>query len=249
MPYPSDIAKSINMPILLINSNDIEAVTFIAQLAANWHANFKKDIIIDLNCYHHHSHNKTDQFLFTQPHMYNTIAKQEPTLKKYMQHLFKEGSFTQSNINKHQKWVWGMLEEAAEKSKSYQPEECEWLSSTWEGFLLPKELAEKILDHKDTGIDLKTLKHVGKVVLLYPENFSIHKNLGCICKTRGKTVKEGKNIDKSTTKVLAFGLLVMEGYYFCLLGQDVKRGIFSQRHLVLHNQVNEHTALHCQAAC
>ncbi|KAN0065401.1 hypothetical protein ACQY0O_001237 [Thecaphora frezii] len=68
--------------------------------------------------------------------MYNTIAKQEPMLKKYMQHLVEEGSFTQSNIDEHQKWMWGMLEEVAKKSKSYQPEERKWLSSTWEGFPL-----------------------------------------------------------------------------------------------------------------
>ncbi|KAN0065692.1 2-oxoglutarate dehydrogenase E1 component [Thecaphora frezii] len=134
-----------------------------------------------------------------------------------------------------------MLEEVAEKSKSYQPKEHEWILSAWEGFLLPKELAEKILDHKDTGVDLKMLKHISKVILLYPEDFSVHKNLGCILKTRGKPVKEGKKIDMSTTEVLAFGSLVKEGYYVCLLGQDIERGTFSQQHLVLHNQVDECT--------
>ncbi|KAN0060963.1 2-oxoglutarate dehydrogenase E1 component [Thecaphora frezii] len=183
----------------------------------------------------------TNQPSFTQPCMYNTIAKQEPMLKKYMQHLVEKGSFTQSDIDEHQKWVWGMLEEVAKKSKSYQPKEHEWLSSTWEGFPLPKELTEKILDHKDTSINLKMLKHIGKVASLYPEDFSIHKNLRCILKMRGKMVEEGKNINMSTTKVLAFGSLVKEGYYVHLFGQDVKRGTFSQWHLVLHNQVDEHT--------
>ncbi|KAN0066121.1 2-oxoglutarate dehydrogenase E1 component [Thecaphora frezii] len=132
--------------------------------------------------------------MFTQPHVYDTIAKQEPMLKKYMQCLAEEGSFTQSNINKHQKWVWGMLEEAAKKSKSYQPKECD-----------------------------------------------IHKNLRCILKMRGKMVEEGKNINMSTTEVLAFGLLVKESYYIRLSGQDVEQGTFLQRHSVLHNQVDERT--------
>ncbi|KAN0062338.1 2-oxoglutarate dehydrogenase E1 component [Thecaphora frezii] len=240
-PYPSDIAKSIDAPIFHINDDDNEAVTFVAQLAANWCTKFKKDIVTDLVCYHHHSHNETDQPLFTQPCMYDAIAKQEPMLKKYAQHLIKEGSFTQSDIDKHQKWVWVMLEEVAKKSKSYQPKEREWLLSTWEGFLLPKELAEKILDHKDTSFDLKMLKHVGKVVLLYPKDYSVHKNLGHILKTRGKMVEEGKNINMSTAEALAFGLLVKEGYYICLPGQDIKQGTFLQQHLVLHNQVDKHT--------
>ncbi|KAN0059727.1 2-oxoglutarate dehydrogenase E1 component [Thecaphora frezii] len=130
--------------------------------------------------------------MFTQPHVYDTIAKQEPMLKKYMQCLAEEGSFTQSNINNHQKWVWGMLEEAAKKSKSYQPKECD-----------------------------------------------IHKNLRCILKMRGKMVEEGKNINMSTAEVLAFGLLVKESYYICLLGQDAKQGTFLQQHLVLHNQIDK----------
>ncbi|KAN0063644.1 2-oxoglutarate dehydrogenase E1 component [Thecaphora frezii] len=244
MPYPSDIAKSIDMPIFHINGDNVEAVAFVTQLATDWHAKFKKDVVIDLVCYCCHGHNKTDQPSFTQPCMYDAIAKQELTLKKYAQCLVQEGSFTQSNINKHQKWVWGMLEEAAKKSKSYQPKEREWLLSTWEGFLSPKELAEKILDHKDTGIDLvdlEMLKHIGKVVSSYPEDFSVHKYLGHILKMRGKMVEEGKNIDMSTAEVLAFGSLVKEGYYVCLSGQDIEQGTFSQRHLVLHDQVDERT--------
>ncbi|KAN0063906.1 2-oxoglutarate dehydrogenase E1 component [Thecaphora frezii] len=241
MPYPSDIAKSIDAPIFHINGNNVEAVTFVAQLATNWCAKFKKDILIDLVCYRCHGHNETDQPLFTKPHMYDTIAKQELTLKKYTQHLVEEGSFTQCDIDEHQKWVWGMLEEVAKKSKSYQPKEHEWLSSTWEGFPSPKELAEKILDPKDTSINLKTLKHIRKVVLSYPKDFSVHKNLGCILKMRGKMVEEGKNINMSTAEALAFGSLVKEGYYVHLSGQDIERGTFLQRHSVLHNQVDKHT--------
>ncbi|KAN0060964.1 hypothetical protein ACQY0O_006698 [Thecaphora frezii] len=35
MPYPSDIAKSINVPIFHINSDDIEVVAFVAQPATD----------------------------------------------------------------------------------------------------------------------------------------------------------------------------------------------------------------------
>ncbi|KAN0066120.1 2-oxoglutarate dehydrogenase E1 component [Thecaphora frezii] len=34
-PYPSDITKLIDTPIFHVNSNDVEAVAFVAQLAAN----------------------------------------------------------------------------------------------------------------------------------------------------------------------------------------------------------------------
>ncbi|KAJ9474635.1 2-oxoglutarate dehydrogenase, mitochondrial [Pseudozyma hubeiensis] len=240
-PYPSDIAKSIDAPIFHVNGDDVEAVTFVSQLAADWRATFKKDVVIDLVCYRRHGHNETDQPSFTQPRMYNAIAKQEPTLQKYSARLVEEGSFTKSDIEEHQKWVWGMLEEAYDKSKNYRPEEREWLSSAWEGFPSPKELAEQILDHKDTGVKEDTLRHIGKTVSSYPEDFTVHRNLSRILKTRGKTVEEGKNIDMSTGEALAFGSLALEGNYVRLSGQDVERGTFSQRHSVLHDQENEAT--------
>lgn len=238
-PYPSDIAKSIDAPIFHVNGDDVEAVTFVCQLASDWRATFKKDVVIDLVCYRRHGHNETDQPSFTQPRMYEAIAKQEPTLTQYSKQLVDEGSFTQNDIDEHKKWVWGLLEEAAEKSKTYTPGEREWLSSAWEGFPSPKELAEQILDHMDTGVELETLKHVGQTISSYPDDFNVHRNLSRILKTRLKTIEEGKGIDMSTAEALAFGTLVSEGTYVRLSGQDVERGTFSQRHAVLHDQKTE----------
>ncbi|PWN94595.1 putative KGD1-alpha-ketoglutarate dehydrogenase [Tilletiopsis washingtonensis] len=238
-PYPSDIAKSIDAPIFHVNGDDVEAVTFVCQMAADWRAKYKKDVVIDLVCYRRHGHNETDQPSFTQPRMYEAIAKQETTLTQYARQLVDEGSFTQKDIDEHKKWVWGMLEEAAEKSKDYQVGEREWLSSAWDGFPTPKELAEQILDHKDTGVEKERLEHIGHAVASYPEDFNVHRNLARILKNRAKTIDEGEGIDMSTAEALAFGALAMEGYYVRVSGQDVERGTFSQRHAVLHDQKNE----------
>lgn len=238
-PYPSDIAKSIDAPIFHVNGDDAEAVTFVCQLASDWRATFKKDVVIDLVCYRRHGHNETDQPSFTQPRMYEAITKQDTTLTQYAKQLVDEGSFSKKDIDEHKKWVWNLLEEAAEKSKNYSPGEREWLSSAWEGFPSPKELAEQILDHKDTGVELDTLKHVGRTISSYPDGFNVHRNLSRILKTRLKTIEEGEGIDMATAEALAFGTLAMEGTYVRVSGQDVERGTFSQRHAVLHDQKTE----------
>lgn len=73
--YPSDIAKSINAPIFHVNADDVEACTFVFNLAAEWRAKYHTDCIIDLVGYRKHGHNETDQPSFTQPLMYQEIAK------------------------------------------------------------------------------------------------------------------------------------------------------------------------------
>ena len=238
-PYPSDIAKAIDAPIFHVNGDDVEAVVFVCNLAADWRAKFKKDVVIDLVCYRRHGQNETDQPSFTQPRMYEAIAKRETTLKQYSEKLEKENTLTKDEIQEQEKWVWAKLEEAYEKSKSYEPEEQQWLSSAWEGFPSPRELAENVLEQHKTGVELDTLRYIGEKISTYPEDFKVHRNLGRILKNRLKTVENGEGIDMSTAESLAFGSLALEGKLVRVSGQDVERGTFSQRHAVLHDQENE----------
>ncbi|GAA5956132.1 hypothetical protein JCM3765_005461 [Sporobolomyces pararoseus] len=240
-PYPSDIAKAIDAPIFHVNGDDAEAVTFVCQLAADWRAKFKKDVVIDLICYRRHGHNEGDQPMFTQPKMYDVIKNKPTTLSIYNEQLVKEKTFTEEETEKHKSWVWGLLEESFQKSKEYKPTSKEWLSSAWDGFPSPRELKENVLEARPTGVDFDKLKHVGKTISTAPEGFNVHRNLQRILKTRGASVEEGKNIDYSTAEALAFGTLALEKTHVRVSGQDVERGTFSQRHAVLHDQKTDET--------
>ncbi|KAF8349517.1 2-oxoglutarate dehydrogenase E1 component [Amanita rubescens] len=238
-PYPSDIAKAIDAPIFHVNGDHVEAVNFVCQLAADYRAKWKKDVVVDIVCYRRHGHNETDQPSFTQPRMYAAIAKQPTPLTKYTKFLVKRGTFTEKDIEEHKKWVWGMMEKAAEAAKDYVPTSKEWLSASWPGFPSPKQLAEQTLPTRKTGCDLDTLKRVGRAISSWPSGFNVHKNLARIIHSRGKTIEEGNNIDWSTAEALAFGSLALEKIHVRVSGQDVERGTFSQRHAVLHDQVTE----------
>lgn len=134
-----------------------------------------------------------------------------------------------------------MLEESFARSKDYQPNSKEWLTSAWNGFKSPKELATEVLPHLPTAVDAETLKHVGTTIGTPPDDFNVHRNLKRILANRTKTVTDGKNIDMSTGEALAFGTLCLEGHHVRVSGQDVERGTFSQRHAVLHDQESEAT--------
>lgn len=240
-PYCTDIAKAINAPIFHVNGDDVEAVNWVCQLAAEWRQAHKRDVVIDIVCYRKYGHNEIDQPSFTQPLMYKKIKEQKPVLEKYAAQLIAEGSFTKEAIEANKKRVWGMLEDAYGNSKDYQPTSREWLSSPWNSFRSPKQLAEEIVPHYPTGVSNETLKHVGKSLTSVPPDFTVHPNLRKILATKEKTLKEGTGIDWATAEALAFGTLLMEGKHVRLSGQDVERGTFSQRHAVLHDQSTERT--------
>ena len=237
--YPSDLGKVIDAPIFHVNANDVEALTFTFNLAAEWRATFHTDAIIDVVGWRKHGHNETDQPSFTQPLMYQKISKQKSVIDVYTEKLVSEGSFTKQDIDEHKKWVWGLFEEAYEKGKDYKPTSREWLTAAWEGFKSPKALASEILPHEPTNVDAETLKKIGKVISSWPENFEVHRNLKRILSNRAKAVESGEGIDWSTGEALAFGSLLLEGYHVRVSGEDVERGTFSQRHAVLHDQKSE----------
>lgn len=240
-PYCSDIAKSINAPVFHVNADDVEALNYVCQVAADWRAEFKHDVVIDIVCYRKQGHNETDQPSFTQPLMYKRIASQKSQLDKYVEKLIAEDSISKEDIDEHKKWVWGMLNDSFDRRTDYQPTGKEWLTSAWNGFKTPKELATEVLPHNPTGVQEDLLKHIAHVTSAAPEGFTLHKNLKRILNNRKKAVDEGKGIDWSTGEALAFGSLVAEGYHVRVSGQDVERGTFSQRHAVLHDQQNENT--------
>lgn len=237
--YPSDIAKSINAPIFHVNADDIEAVTFVFNLAADWRATFHSDVIIDVVGYRKHGHNETDQPAFTQPLMYQKIAEKKSVLEYYSNQLIEEGTFSKDDVEEHKKWVWNILEESFSKSKEYQPTSREWLTTPWEDFKSPKELATEVLPHLPTAVDSEILTRIGADISEAPKGFEVHRNLKRILNTRKKSVETGEGIDWATGEALAFGTLLLEGYHVRVSGQDVERGTFSQRHAVLHDQTSE----------
>ncbi|KAI9761481.1 MAG: RNA polymerase II transcription factor B subunit 1 [Chaenotheca gracillima] len=240
-PYCSDIAKAIDAPVFHVNADDVEALNFVCQLAADWRAEFQRDVVVDIICYRKHGHNETDQPSFTQPLMYKRIDEQKSQLEKYVNKLLEEKTFTKDDVDEHKKWVWGMLDDSFNRSKDYQPTAKEWLTSAWNGFKSPKELATEVLPHLPTCVPVDTLKYIADKISGAPEGFNVHRNLKRILSNRKKMVDEGKSIDWSTAEALAFGTLAMDGHHVRVSGQDVERGTFSQRHSVLHDQESEAT--------
>lgn len=240
-PYCSDLAKVIPSPIIHINGDDVEEVVRAARFAAQWRHEWKRDVVLDIICYRRHGHNEVDQPSFTQPLMYKKIAKMEPVLSKFIEKLVRDGVTTREEVETKKKKIWDGLEKDLVNSNFYKPTSKEWVSKEWPGTLTPSELAEITVPILKTGVPVEKLKLIGERIHAMPKDLNIHKLLDRVISARDKNVTSGRQIDMPTAESLCFGSLLAQGIHVRLSGQDVERGTFSQRHAVIHDQVNEST--------
>ncbi|NUR44598.1 MAG: 2-oxoglutarate dehydrogenase E1 component [Sphingomonas sp.] len=234
-PYPSDVAKGIQAPILHVNGDDPEAVTFCCKLATEFRQTFGRDIVIDMWCYRRFGHNEGDEPSFTQPLMYAAIKKHPPISKIYGDKLINEGVVDQAWIERTTKEYVAQLERDFEAAVSYLPNKADWFEGRWAGLGRPDE---PVLGRRNTptAISEEELQRLGKILTTVPEGFNIHKTLQRILDAKKEMFATGEGFDWATAEALAFGSLLAEGHGVRLSGQDSGRGTFSQRHAVWVDQ-------------
>jgi len=232
-PYPSDIAKMVEAPILHVNADDPEAVVHCARVAIEFRQQFNRDVVIDMICYRRWGHNEGDEPSFTQPLMYQKIRQHPTTLNIYGEKLIKEGTITAEEFDKNKKEFKNLLDEQLKTAKEYKPK-LEWFEGVWSRFR-----PEKGKDKRGvTGVTADTIKKIGKRITYIPEDFNAHPTIRKIFENKKKMFENGTGFDWATAEQLAFATLLEEGYPVRLSGQDSGRGTFSQRHSVLRDQKN-----------
>jgi 2-oxoglutarate dehydrogenase E1 component len=234
--YPTEIAKMAQAPIFHVNGDDVEAVIHVARIATEFRHEFRKDVVIDIWCYRRFGHNEGDEPAFTQPKMYKAIANHPTTRQIYANQLIAENVITKEGVEEIQANVRAHLDTDFEASKSYKPNKADWLEGKWQG-LTTAPSAEERKGKTDVPVDL--LREVGTAISTVPDEFNLNSKLRRIFDNRGKAIEAGEGIDWATGEALAFGTLLMEGHLVRLSGQDVARGTFSQRHVVVTDQENE----------
>ncbi|MDE8651394.1 2-oxoglutarate dehydrogenase E1 component [Novosphingobium album (ex Liu et al. 2023)] len=238
-PYPSDVAKGVQAPIIHVNGDDPAAVTFCCKLAIDYRQTFGRDIVIDMWCYRRFGHNEGDEPSFTQPLMYSRIRQHPPVSAIYAERLQKEGVIDASFAAETEAAFIAHLENEFEAAKSYKANEADWFGGQWSGFNKPVD-PETARRNVATGIEGKLFDSLGRTLTAVPEGLTIHKTLNRVLDAKREMFKTGTGFDWATAEALAFGSLVSEGYAVRLSGQDSGRGTFSQRHAVWVDQTDEH---------
>ncbi|MFD1001887.1 2-oxoglutarate dehydrogenase E1 component [Ohtaekwangia kribbensis] len=227
--YCTDIAKIVDAPVLHVNGDDAEAVSFAAKLSVEYRMKFGKDIFIDLLCYRRHGHNESDEPKFTQPKLYNIIAKHPNPREIYVKKLIERGDVDAALADEMDKnfrnQLQDRLNEVKQKPLPYKPQkiEEEWEQMRW---AKPDDFDKS----PETGIKESVVEKVGKALTNIPEGFKPLKQIEKLLKDRTTAFFEEKVLGWAEAELLAYGSMLLEKTPVRMSGQDVRRGTFSHRH-------------------
>lgn len=212
-PYPSDVAKGVMAPILHVNGDDPEAVTFACKLAIDFRQQFKRDIVIDMWCYRRFGHNEGDEPSFTQPLMYAIIRKHPPVSDLYATRLEAEGVVSAGDAEAHRAEFVARLEDEFEASKTYKSNKADWFAGRWSGLHAPAD-PENARRNISTGVSEKLFDAIGRTMTTIPDDLEVHKTLRRVIDARAAMFAnkdDAEVFDWATAESLAFGTLLSEG--------------------------------------
>lgn len=228
--WNTDVARTVQAPILHVNGDDPEAVARAAYLAHEWRRDFGSDVVVDILCYRRHGHNETDDPAFTQPAMVRAIHAHPTTRQLYARKLEAENVLSSGDAGALWDETQAKLQADFSAADSYQPDGTDWLDASPLDPTRLQDAPERI--QPMTGVPLARLHEIGDAMTRTPEDLTLHPRLARQIEARRAAVAAGGPLDWATAESLALGSLALDGHRVRLSGQDSGRGTFSQRHAV-----------------
>ncbi len=250
--YSTDVAKTIQAPVIHVNGDDPEAVVRVAELAFAYRQEFKRDVVVDLVCYRRRGHNEGDDPSMTQPLMYNLIEAKRSVRTLYTEALVGRGDITEEEYEAAHQDFQERLERAFAETHAAQTGTIPIVAAGSTDEDKGDETSVANLDKPDaqqadalaekgepasTAIDAGVVALIGDAHDNPPEGFTVHPKLQQLLKKRYEMSRSGQ-IDWGFGELLALGSLLLEGTPVRLAGQDARRGTFVSRHAVFHDRLN-----------
>jgi 2-oxoglutarate dehydrogenase E1 component len=228
--YATGMARMLQIPILHVNGEDLEAVAQAVLLAIDFRQRFRKDVVIDLWAYRRHGHNEGDEPAFTQPLMAQAIARKKTLRETLADQLVADGTVTRGQVDAMVRGYRATLDEAFQESARLAVlPGAEPTSGFWRGYQggrLPRE-------QPATGVERAQLDRLAAGLTALPPGFDAHPKARKLLEARAEMGQGRRPLDWGMAEALAFASLAWEGRRVRLAGQDVRRGTFSHRHAVL----------------
>ncbi len=235
--YCTDIAKVTESPVMHVNADDVEAVVHAIRFAADFRAQFGKDVYIDLLGYRKYGHNEGDEPRFTQPNLYKVISKHANPREIYKDKLIKENIVSDEVLKKMESDFKALLDADFDASKEIEKNTMDiFMADDWKDYpMCPRGAMQNPVD---TKFDLAKLKEVAVQMSTLPGDKKFINKITRLFDTRLKMI-EGNSLDWALGEWLAYATLLIEGNNVRISGEDVERGTFSHRHAVVKTEDTE----------
>jgi 2-oxoglutarate dehydrogenase E1 component len=235
--HASDLAKGFDVPIIHVNADDAEACLAAVRLAMLYREKFHEDVLIDQVGYRRHGHNESDEPSYTQPQMYERIRGLPTVREQYAALLARRGVLNAAEAEATWQASYQRLVDIQQAFKSSMGK------SAAQEPAKPPDRSSGI--EPETAVQAELLRALNEQLLSWPEGFSVNPKLLKQLERRRAVLGPEGGMDWAHAEALALAALLVEGVPIRFTGQDVERGTFSQRHLVLHDAVTgeSHTPL------
>ncbi|SMD33965.1 2-oxoglutarate dehydrogenase E1 component [Reichenbachiella faecimaris] len=232
--YCTDLAKTVDAPVLHVNGDNPEAVVFCMKMAVEYRQKFKRDIFVDMVCYRRHGHNESDEPKFTQPSLYNLISKHANPREVYNKSLIDRGDIDAGLAKSMDKEFKAQLQDRLNQVKQDKlPYTLQQSEKEFSEMRLSKP--EDFDQSPDTSISLDTVKKVGEAMSKVPKGFKPLKQIEKVLKQRKEMFFDKKELNWAAAEMLAYGSMLLDNNTVRISGQDTKRGTFSHRHAVVRD--------------
>ncbi|MGD0056103.1 MAG: multifunctional oxoglutarate decarboxylase/oxoglutarate dehydrogenase thiamine pyrophosphate-binding subunit/dihydrolipoyllysine-residue succinyltransferase subunit, partial [Acidimicrobiales bacterium] len=221
--YPTDVAKMIQAPIFHVNGDDPEACARAARLAYDYRETFHRDVVLDIVCYRRHGHNEGDDPSYTQPQMYKIIDQMRSVRKIYTETLVRRGDISMEEAEAALADFDTRLQNVLDEVRTVPVPQLSGVPVVD----VPADVASP-----ETGVERASLLEIASATMTAPEGFTVHPKLERQFVARAALLESGE-VDWALGEAMAIGSLVQEGTNVRLMGQDSRRGTFSQRHAAL----------------
>ena len=226
--YCTDIAKVTQSPVFHVNGDDVEAMVYVAKLALEFRQMYNQDVFIDLLSYRKYGHNEGDEPRFTQPELYDIIAKHKNPRDIYAEKLISEKVIDTIEFEKKVQNFHNTLDKSYEVSiKSNKINFQPFLSEKNKHIRLP--LAKDFQKEVNTKISRELFLDLAKRITTLPEDRQFFNKTKRLFAQRAEMV-ETNSFDWAMGELMAYVSLAKEMHSVRLSGQDSERGTFSHRH-------------------
>ncbi|MFJ6535214.1 2-oxoglutarate dehydrogenase E1 component [Paenarthrobacter sp. NPDC091711] len=223
--YPSDVIRGFDVPVIHTDADDVDANLVAARIAFEYRERFGTDIVIHVQGYRRHGHNETDEPRYTQPVYYDDIDQHPPVHEIYAGTLETAGIVTNTYVAETRAAAKEHLVGALEKARVFDlntvvtqefaprpgvVDKLRDITATWLADVL--DAAEQSRD--DVAIHPKLMRQFDKKRALRDKEFLV---------------------DWGQAELLALKHINEAGVPVRLTGEDVERGTFSHRHIVVHD--------------